>query len=383
MTGVWSTPEDVATKVRRAWRNGSLLRDHASGAPFAAVEVPLRGPKASEIGDRLHEVRRWVARLDEGRRDDTRYSLEWTSIGGRHYGRNRIPSRAVISTYEQAWSVLGVDEEARRFTRLLASTEHPAPREWAMTHPQRALALAQEWPQLLAAHGWLDRNRGSSRHLREITAPGVDTKFAERHRGVLAAMLDVPAPSAGFLSGLGLRAKPELVRMRVPPSLGGLPAVSELAVRADEAAALSLAPTAALVVENEITYLSVEVPPGGVVLWGKGFEVDRIGRIPWLADVDVDYWGDLDTHGFAILDRLRAWLPQTRSVLMDRETLLAHRDRWGTEQRPTSAHLTRLTAPESQLYADLVGDALGTKVRLEQERIDWSWVLERLPRGMP
>lgn len=41
----------------------------------------------------------------------------------------------------------------------------------------------------------------------------------------------------------------------------------------------------------------------------------------------VHYWGDLDTHGSAILDRLRAWLPQTRSFLMDRETLLDHRER--------------------------------------------------------
>ena len=68
-------------------------------------------------------------------------------------------------------------------------------------------------------------------------------------------------------------------------------------------------------IENEITYLSVDVPDDGVVLWGKGFEGDRIGRLPWLANVPVLYWGDLDTHGFAILDRMRAWLPQTESVL--------------------------------------------------------------------
>ena len=82
------------------------------------------------------------------------------------------------------------------------------------------------------------------------------------------------------------------------------------------------------------------MPEDGVVIWGKGFEVDRVGRLPWLADVEVVYWGDIDTHGFAILDRLRAWLPQTRSVLMDRETLLAHRDRWGTEDRPATSALS-------------------------------------------
>ena len=93
----------------------------------------------------------------------------------------------------------------------------------------------------------------------------------------------------------------------------------------------------------------------------------------------VHYWGDLDTHGFAILDRLRAWLPQTTSFLMDRDTLLAHRERWGSEPSPTAAALTRLTDAEQATYEDLVGDRYADRVRLEQERIDWAWALERWP----
>ncbi len=84
---------------------------------------------------------------------------------------------------------------------------------------------------------------------------------------------------------------------------------------------------------------------------------------------------------FAILDRLRAWLPQTQSVLMDRETLLAHRERWVVEERPARSALTRLSADEAELYGDLVSDVLGVKVRLEQERIDWGWAQARLSAG--
>lgn len=101
--------------------------------------------------------------------------------------------------------------------------------------------------------------------------------------------------------------------------------------------------------------------------------------MPWLADAEVAYWGDLDTHGFAILNQLRAWLPQTRSVLMDRGTLLAHRDRWVIEPSPTAARLDWLTPDEQALYQELVKDRLGERVRLEQERIAWDWVAERLP----
>jgi len=234
---------------------------------------------------------------------------------------------------------------------------------------------------VIAAYEWLDAHRGSQRYLREISAPGVDTKFAERHRPVLAAMLGVPSPSPAFLAGLGLRNKPTLIRLRPARSLGLPEPLTEIAVREGELAKLALAPRFAVIVENETTYLSVEVPDDGVVIWGRGFDVDAAGRLPWLADADVLYWGDIDTHGFAILDRLRARLPQARSVLMDRETLLAHRDRWVGEDRPTAAVLARLNPDERDLYAELVSDALGEGVRLEQERIDWQWARQRLPGG--
>jgi hypothetical protein len=379
MSAGWTTPEDIAARVKRRWDDGSLLRAHANGAPFDPIEVPLRGPRPSQVGDDIAASREWVAALDAGRRDDGRYTLQWQAIGGRQIGRNRLPIRAVVSSNEQAWALLGVTTLVRRFDELLAlAHQHPRVREWVVDHPLRALELGHEMPQMIAAYVWLDRHRQSHRYLREISAPGVDTKFAERHRPVLAAMLDVSSTASGFLAGLGLRSKPGLVRLRPAPSLG-LPApLTELAVRSEELAQLRVRPRVAIVIENEISYLSIDVPEDGVVIWGKGFEVDSVGRLRWLTDADVLYWGDIDTHGFAILDRLRAWLPLARSVLMDRETLLAHRDRWVIEDRPAKSVLTRLTSDERDLYSDLVSEGFGERVRLEQERIGWQWVGQRL-----
>lgn len=380
MSRGWTTPEDIDSKVRRRWADGSLLRAHAGGEPFNPVDVPLHGPKPSQVGDDIGAAREWVAALDAGRRDDSRYLLQWQSIGGRQIGRNRLPVRAVVSSFEQAWALLGVSAAVRRFEELLmVADRHPSVRAWIVSNPHRALELGPEMPRLIAAYEWLDGHRDSRRYLREISAPGVDTKFAERYRPVLAAMLGVSTTAQGFLAELGLRSKPGLIRLRPAPSLG-LPApVTELALRSEELAQLALEPRIAVIVENEISYLSVDVPGDGCVIWGKGFDVDSVGRLPWLTDVDVVYWGDIDTHGFAILDRLRAWLPRARSVLMDRETLLAHRERWGSEDRPAKSFLTRLTATEQDLYTELVGDGLGERVRLEQERIDWHWVEQRLP----
>lgn len=380
MTPTWTTPDDVADRVRRRWTDGSLLRAYASGRPLASIEVPLRGPRPTEIGENLAAVRDWIALLDAGRRDDRRYTLRWTQIGGRSIGRNRIPDRAVIATFDQAWALLGVAREVRAFDDVLASTrDHPAVRRWIEARPHRALALADQMPRLISAYCWLEANRGSDQYLRQISAPAVDTKFTEQHRATLAAMLDVSSTASGFLADLGLREKPRLVRLRAAAGTGPLGSVSEVALRVADLAPLPMTVDTALIVENEITYLSVNVPDRGVVIWGHGFDVERLGRLPWLGRADVAYWGDLDTYGFAILDRLRAHLPTARSVLMDRQTLEEHADRWVTEDRPTSARLDRLTDEESAVYAGLVSDVWGDRVRLEQERIDWLWAQQRLP----
>jgi len=171
--------------------------------------------------------------------------------------------------------------------------------------------------------------------------------------------------------------------MRFDPQAFGLPLnLSEATLRVEELSGLKVDAATALIIENEITYLSVPVPKRGVVIWGRGYDVSTAAALPWLKELDVAgavrYWGDLDTHGFAILNRVRHHLPNVESVLMDRGTLLEHRAMWGSEPSPNRALLALLTAEESALYEDLAGDVYAQSLRLEQERLNWAWVLGRL-----
>jgi hypothetical protein len=90
-------------------------------------------------------------------------------------------------------------------------------------------------------------------------------------------------------------------------------------------------------------------------------------------------WGDIDTHGFAILDRVRAGLPRAESILMDLNTLLPHRDLWVEEPRPYDGPaLERLRESERQVFDGLSQGSWGVRVRLEQERLPWPLVLSTL-----
>jgi hypothetical protein len=102
----------------------------------------------------------------------------------------------------------------------------------------------------------------------------------------------------------------------------------------------------------------------------------------WRASVrqkEIHYWGDIDTHGFAILDQLRSHHSHVESLLMDRSTLLEHRSQWSDEPDPVLRDLAHLSPEERALFDDLRWKRLGDqRVRLEQERIDFAWVEQAL-----
>lgn len=50
---------------------------------------------------------------------------------------------------------------------------------------------------------------------------------------------------------------------------------------------------------------------------------EALARAAWLDRCQLLYWGDIDTHGFAILDQLRGYFPSAAPFLMDRGTLVA------------------------------------------------------------
>lgn len=377
----WSRPADVVMAVRRRWEDGTLLRAGALGEAFPVVDVPLSGPTARDLGGHLEAARTWALELEQAARGGIRFTLEFRQIGGRDMGRTKLPGRAKISSFDQAWRILGVAHKAREYNDLIQRAKGmPDARLWALDHPHSALAVADDWVAILAAVSRLDQVRGSGVYLRQISAPGVHTKLIEQRRSVIASIIGVSSNASGFVKALGLLRKPPFVRLRFGDGQFGFPSgITEAQLRTTELSGLDLAPTVALIVENEVTYLSVPVPVGGIVLWGKGYDANEPASLAWLKSVPVGYWGDIDTHGFAILNRVRSHLPQTTSFLMDRDTLLKHEERWSRETTPTTAALDELDRSDAELYANLVTDSFGTSVRLEQELIDWDWAIARLP----
>lgn len=384
----WTRQPDVIALLRKRWDSGSYLAAMAAGQ-WQPVEVPLHGPTAAQLAQSFGEVQDWARAWSLA--DPDVLSIEHRTIGGRIAGANRIPARVRIDGFDQLCSLLGTTRQARGFTRLLSETREAAPElaEWVAGHPMRALRHEGEWRDILATYSWLDNEGNAGQYLRQIAVPGVDTKFIERHKGLLADLLDTrsdsrgsepSAPRGDFAARYGFRGKPEYVRFRHLDPSARTAGFTELTVRTEELRSAPSGVETVYVVENEITYLALPPARGALVILGSGYRVGgMVEHLPWLSEADLVYSGDIDTHGFAILNALRKRFPHGRSMLMDRRTLLAHRSQWVTEPAPTRARLDHLTTDENELYRTLLDGELGPSVRLEQERIQFPYI-ERVMR---
>jgi len=379
----WTRPKDLADQVRRLWNAGRILSARLDGAPLFPYRLRLQRPHAGALGAHFDEVRAWIRALEEASRLKAGfgYDIEWTEINHRQLGRNRVPDGAVVPTETDALRLIGKLREADRFSDLAETTlaAFPALATWLARRPFTVLDHAADWERILAILGWFRDHPDSGLYVRQIDIAGVDTKFIEARKGLLSELLDLvlvraegDAPPAGlknFEPRYGLRAKPPLIRFRILDLRLAIRGLTDISVPPHELAALAPPVRRVFVTENEINGLAFPPVADALVIFGLGYGIDLLAGLDWMKRLAVHYWGDIDTHGFAMLDRFRAAFPSAASLLMDRETLLAHRAQWGEEAVQHPGPLARLDPAEQALFADLLSDRLGERVRLEQERI--------------
>ena len=228
--------------------------------------------------------------------------------------------------------------------------------------------------RLLALLAWLRAHPGSGLFLRQIPLEGVDTKWFEARKTIVLSMMAAITgadPGLDLYAVCGLKRPGFRLRMRIlcPALRRQLAGLGDIESPLDELAGMSLRPRRVLVIENQQTALALPDLEGTVVFMRLGKAVTTLAGISWIRDADVLYWGDIDTHGFDCLDSARSVLPQLRSILMDRDTLLGHRALWVEEPVQEAATLEHLVPAELALLDELRGGTHGKLVRLEQERL--------------
>ena len=117
-----------------------------------------------------------------------------------------------------------------------------------------------------------------------------------------------------------------------------------------------------------------------LAIFGGGYGIERLSQVEWPRKRVVMYGVDIDTHGFAIMDRPHANLPHVRSLLMDVAMLEVHR-RVGEREDADRRHLVelaRLAESEQKGFPALRDDRYDASVRLELEQVGYGWTVEAI-----
>jgi hypothetical protein len=381
----WTRPAALRAQLQKLWDRGDLLASVVTGDAFFPRRLTLKGPTSQEMADRFDEVRAWIGEL----RALPHCRVELREFRHRLFGANAVPDAVWVDSLDDALALIGKRRDAARFGTLLELTRARQPQllAWLAKKPLRALELADEWRRLLDIVAWLQAHPRPGVYLRQVDIPACTASSSKRSAACSAncsisscrprrSIRRSPGVSQ-FARRYGFRDKPQRIRFRLLDRRHALlPGDPEQDLTLDARSFARIDPQVerVFITENEINFLAFPAVPHSLILFGAGYGFEMLREVAWLSRCRIHYWGDIDTHGFAILDQLRAHFADVESFLMDRATLLAFATQWGEEDRQTLRDLPRLNAEEGALYDDLRDNRLRRNLRLEQERIGFGWV---------
>jgi len=306
------------------------------------------------------------------------YSVEWETRNSRTHGVNDFFPKAI--TIDSFYDLLKMTSKLNEFQRLEKSVQMirqrlPELEQWLKQGWQRIVEL-DAVEDLIAVAEFLIQNPRPSCFARELPL-AVPTKLIQQNKALLAQWLDILLPDESidcscdpghFEQRYGFRYFRKHILTRILDTelqreMGLF--TEELSLPRNAIANLRLEAARVIIVENQVTLLTLPPVARGIAFFGMGMGITQLFEIPWLQYSLITYWGDLDVQGFEILALLRKRFPNTNSILMDIQTIreFEHLATSGTGHSPTLPSELNEEEAEAFLYCS------ANNLRIEQEHI--------------
>lgn len=396
----WSDKKSLLTQLQRLWDKGLLLQEAMHESQLFPRRLTFKSPSSKALSDEFESVRRWISDIQK----ISGFRISCKTVKHRVIGENSLPSEAWIDDLDTAIQLINRQKDRHRFSQLLAQTRQRVPQliDWIEQYPLKTLSFADVWGKLLDFVLWRQHHPAPGIFLRQVSLPGIDSKFIENHRSILMALLNHSLAEGQinnnfngarqFEQRFGFLKKPEGIRFRffehelAKTIIRLQDSDMDITLTAGDFSLLHQQQTfidsiqRVFITENEINFLTFPAQKNSLIIFGSGYGFDALAHAQWLLKKEIIYWGDIDTHGFAILDQLRSKFPQVKSLLMDENTLMAHQTFWGVESKPERRELHRLSPEEQKLYQALLLNKYQPNLRLEQERVDYEYLVSSLAK---
>ena len=375
------SPKDIREKALRHWSSHTYHRLCLSGAPWQALDIPFGKPGGRELLSEFASIGKSLQALQASAKAYG-YQIDFEPVAHHQLGEQHLPSRIYFATEQDFLRCIGKLKEAAQFKQLAQQTltQYLALSELLHHKPRWLLDNLAVWNKLLSVAAWFITHPRPNIFIRQIDLPGIDSKFIEQHKTQLSTLLDALLPPSAieheakfFEQRYGLRYDQHLIRFRLLDPAIALAGLTDLTLPLDDFCRLELALDYVFITENKVNGLAFPVFPGSMVIFMLGYGVGSLSKATWLKNKRIIYWGDLDTHGFEMLSRLREIFPHVESMLMDRPTLAENISLCVQEPTPLKETPIFLTDSEKDTFIALLASD-GSALRLEQERISFGQI---------
>ena len=387
----------TVTEIKKKSENlyTEYLKSIVSGESFFPKTIRSDKSVSNDFGEMRKELAEVIGHSKDNK--NYGYTINYKQINTRKHGVQTLPEEISFQTETDYLKFLHKDKEAESFKNNAAFilTQYPALIEWIRKYPLKVIENKENWKQLLDVCAYFKQNPKPNLYIRELPVR-VHTKFIEHNKGILLELLNAILPTDSineeylttkdFEKRFGLRFNQSRIRLRILDqniSDKYLSGITDIEVTEEEFNKLKIPCKKVFILENKTNYsnlmnfLTLPHLENSIGIFGSGYKISDLKNAAWLANKEIYYWGDIDTHGMQILSQMRKYFPNTRSIMMDFETLNSFQEEWGRGEPINVTDLPNLNSEERELFEFIKTDNINT-IRLEQEKISQAYVLERI-----
>jgi hypothetical protein len=377
------TKQTITKKLTTLYHRGDHLKAHLNQELFE-INFSFKRLSQKDIENNFSQINQWIKELNQ-----LPFEIEFSSVSYRSLGEQSLPCSLVVNQ-EQFLTYLGKKRDFSKHIALLEDSfsQFPSLESILIKEPKLIMEYAEVWDRLLRVCHYFLASPRPNLYIRELEIEEVDSKFIEQYKRVLDKLLETVLEASfydkeiskishyGFEKKYGLKYDLPTIRFRILDPTHYICNLDDLSLPINLFKNLDLACENIYITENKINGLSFPPRRDSIVIFGLGYGIEILKEIVWLKKKNIYYWGDIDTHGFAMLSQIRSYFPQTHSLLMNHETVMRFKHLAVIENKPFKGELSNLTQSEQRVFERLKSDYYGEGLRIEQERVSLRQILK-------
>jgi hypothetical protein len=372
------TKQTITKKLTTLYSKAEHLKAHLNQEPFE-VNFSFKRLSQKDIENNFNQINQWIKELNQ-----LSFEVEFSSVSYRSLGEQSLPCSLVVNQ-EQFLTYLGKKRDFSKHMTLLKESfsQFPSLKSLLIKEPKLIMEYVEVWDRLLRVCHYFVESPRPNLYIRELEIEEVDSKFIEQYKRVLDKLLETILEASfydkeiskishyGFEKKYGLKYDLPTIRFRILDQNYYICGLDDLSLPLNLFKNLDLACQNVYITENKINGLSFPQRKESMVIFGLGYGIESLKEVTWLQNKNIYYWGDIDTHGFAMLSQIRSYFPLSQSILMNEETVMRFKHLAVNESKPFKGELPNLTEEEQIIFDRLKDNYYGEALRIEQERISY------------